>query len=114
MKSLLQWILVVSCLFSVCVVTVFGDDKKDDADTGHAAPVKEEFLKKLRNALEVTKDTIQKISDEWDIPHYPRFLKSCFMHKSAWETMKWKYMSKILKREISGEPVSFVISFSGR
>ena len=73
----------------------------------------EQFTNRLHQALETTGRLIQKISDEWDIPNYPKFLKSCFMHKSAWETMKWKYMWKILQREITKEKVTFVISFTG-
>lgn len=76
-------------------------------------PASEEFVTKLKKSLEITDRLLQKISDEWDIPNYPKFLKSCFMHKSAWETMKWKYMSKILKREIDNTKEKFVISFSG-
>lgn len=87
--------------------------------TNHAqakenAPPSEAFLEKLKKALDKTDSLIKKISDEWDIPHYPKFLKSCFMHKSAWETMKWKYMSKILEKEMHEDhKVAFTISFSG-
>lgn len=110
MKSLLFSFVCCLILWDISnsYVSIRADDNKE-----HAAP-SDSFLNKLKNALEVTKDSIKKISDEWEIPNYPRFLKSCFMHKSAWEIMKWKYMRKILEKEITKNHVAFVISFSGR
>lgn len=35
----------------------------------------------LDNAITVTKRSIENIYNEWQIDKYPKFLKSCYMHK---------------------------------
>jgi hypothetical protein len=74
----------------------------------------EKFKEKLAAALNVTKNSVKEIANEWQISKYPKFLKSAFMHKSAWETMKWKFMKKILTQQVTGKQQAFVASFSGR
>ena len=72
------------------------------------------FLSKLREAQIVNNRSIESIYNEWSISEYPLFLKSCFMHKSSWEIMKFKLMSRIISAFESKEKKSFVISFMGR
>jgi hypothetical protein len=68
----------------------------------------------LESAIAKTKEIIKGLATEWEIANYPNFLKSCFMHKSSWDTMKNKYLEKILNAIISGKSQSFVVSFTGR
>lgn len=75
---------------------------------------KEDLQAKLTTALATSKAAVASIAKEWQIEKYPYFLKSCFMHKSSWEVMKWKYMVKILKSAINKKNEKFVISFTGR
>lgn len=72
------------------------------------------FLSKLREAQVVNNRSIESIYNEWSVREYPLFLKSCFMHKSSWEIMKFKLMSRIISAFESKEKKSFVISFLGR
>lgn len=72
------------------------------------------FLSKLREAQTVNNRSIESIYNEWSVREYPLFLKSCFMHKSSWEIMKFKLMSRIISAFESKEKKSFVISFLGR
>ncbi len=74
----------------------------------------EELKTKLKSALEKTTTTIHSLEKEWAISNYPNFLKSCYMHKSSWEVMKWKYMMKILNAAVNQKKEKFVISFTGR
>ena len=81
----------------------------------------------LQEALHVVELSINTIYDRWKVGEYPKFLKSCFMHKSSWDLMKLKFVSKIIaaheqqhtlsgqenKHELSSSPVSFVMSFLG-
>ena len=83
----------------------------------------------LQHALHVLEHSINTIYDRWKVAEYPKFLKSCSMHKSAWDLMKLKFVSKIIaaheqqqhslspgnndhKHEIAS-PVSFIMSFLG-
>jgi hypothetical protein len=74
----------------------------------------EELKSKLKAALDKTTTTLESLSKEWEISQYPNFLKSCYMHKSSWEVMKWKYMMKILNAAVNQKKEKFVISFTGR
>ncbi len=73
-----------------------------------------ELQTKLTTALATSKGVLDSLRKEWQIEKYPYFLKSCFMHKSSWEVMKWKYMVKILNAAINKKNEKFVISFTGR
>lgn len=41
-------------------------------------------------------DAIGTIYKDWQIANYPKFLRSCFMYKSAWDGMKLKIESKLV------------------
>lgn len=90
----------------LCLLVIFNDNIVSSSN--------EEFLLKLQNALVVTNQTIASIHDEWKIDEYPLFLKSCFMHKSSWEIMKFKFMGRIIAAFEAKERKNFVISFLGR
>lgn len=96
---MLVWSLVLLIAF---LGAVLGNVKKEDLQA------------KLTTALATSKASIESIRKEWQVDKYPLFLKSCFMHKSSWEVMKWKYMSKILQSAINQKNEKFVISFTGR
>jgi hypothetical protein len=74
----------------------------------------EALVEKLAKAIEITTAKIQDIHKEWDISNYPNFLKTCSMHKTSLEIMKWKYMKKIVDAHTKGDKVKFVASFTGR
>jgi len=69
--------------------------------------------KLLSTAINKTQELIQSIHDEWEIGKYPNFLKSCFMHRSSWEMMQYKYMQRLLLAMTTNKPQKFVISFTG-
>ena len=98
-ENMLVWSLVLLIAF---LGAVLGNVKKEDLQA------------KLTTALATSKASIESIRKEWQVDKYPLFLKSCFMHKSSWEVMKWKYMSKILQSAINQKNEKFVISFTGR
>lgn len=79
--------------------------------------VNEEFIAKMEAAKAATSDAIHNIRSEWQVDLYPNFLKSCSMHKSAWEFMKNKLMQRILEHEVPATKATarkeFVISFLG-
>lgn len=75
---------------------------------------KNEFTAKLKGASNIAETIIQSIYNEWKIDKYPKFLKSCFMHKSSWELMKLKFMYVILSAEETQQSKDFIISFLGR
>lgn len=75
--------------------------------------INDEILAKIHKSMEATNKSIDAISTEWSIKEYPNFLKSCFMHKSSWDIMKFKYKARILDAYMSNIPTSFVISFTG-
>jgi len=81
----------------------------------YAVALNEDFIKRVDSALLVTKDSLDSIYKEWDIGHYPLFLRSCFMHKLAWEQMKLKFQHRMLAaaKTDKKEPTKFVISFTG-
>jgi hypothetical protein len=80
----------------------------------HSTVSHEEMLKILDNAKTVTESAIKAIYDEWEVDKYPNFLKSCSMHKSGYELMKMKLMSRILSsNEVPGHKGTFVASFLG-
>lgn len=54
---------------------------------------------------------LNMISDEWKIETFPKFLKSCQMHKSSWEIFKLKLARKIADEDPKHK--KFVISFMG-
>lgn len=74
----------------------------------------EDFVAKLQTTAEKTDQIITSIFKEWEVDKYPNFLKSCFMHKSSWEIMKFKLMDKIISAQLSGTPKPLKISFMGR
>ncbi len=74
----------------------------------------EEFVKKLDASSTKTEATLKSILTEWSVKDYPNFLKSCFMHKSSWEIMKYKMMQRVLSANLSKSRKSFVASFLGR
>ncbi len=74
----------------------------------------EEFIKKLGLSSTKTEVSLKSLLEEWHVKEYPNFLKSCFMHKSSWEIMKYKFMHKILSANLSKTKKSFVASFLGR
>lgn len=74
----------------------------------------EDVLKVLENAKPIVETAIKAIYDEWEIDKYPNFLKSLSMHKSGYELMKSKFMSRILSsNKVPGQKGSFVASFLG-
>lgn len=76
--------------------------------------INEDQVKKLESAMVVVTKAIEVIDAEWSVHQYPLFLKSCSMHKSAWDMMKYKYSQRILSQFTKNTRVSFVISFLGR
>jgi len=90
--------------FIICLQTFHRADGLDN----------EAFIIKMKNALKVTNETIDSIYSEWKVAEYPLFLKSCFMHKSSWEIMKFKLMGRIIAAFESKESKPFVVSFLGR
>lgn len=74
----------------------------------------EEFVKKVDAGLAATKERIDEISKQWDIEHYPAFLRTCAMHKASLEVLKWKFMKKALEAHIHAKQGKFVVSFTGR
>lgn len=90
-------IVVVACLYSA-LVAADGNDMTATIEKG----------------IEHTKERIAALHQEWEISNYPNFLKSCFMHKSSWETMKYKYLEKLLLAITTSKKQSFVASFTGR
>jgi hypothetical protein len=97
---LISWICVL--LACCCFQLVLCDD------------VDAVLRQKFQRALAKTKDSIRSLAEEWQIAKYPNFLKSCYMHKSSWETMKFKFMVKALSAAVSKHKESFVVSFTGR
>lgn len=81
---------------------------------GAVSGLNEEFVKKLEAGLEQAKGRIEEISKTWEIDHYPNFLKTCSMHKTSLEILKWKYMRKILSAHMHNKREKFVVSFTGR
>ena len=79
----------------------------------------EVFVKNLKNAKELVSVSIMNISNIWEIEKYPKFLKSCQMHKSSWIEMKLRFMSIIVSSSLHREKQhedfekNFVISFTG-
>lgn len=77
----------------------------------------DDFLQKLKAAKHFAQDKTENILEEWQVSKYPGFLKSCFMHKSAWELLKLRYTDKIIRALNNTfstavmEP--FVVSFLG-
>lgn len=86
------------CLICVCKIVV---------------GVNEQFIEKLALAKNVTDVEIEKIYQEWAIKDYPNFLKSCSMHKSSWELMKYKLILKILSAHTTASSQDYVLSFLG-
>ena len=82
--------------------------------TGLIEGSNEAFITKLKSAMTVANSSIDGIYKEWSINEYPLFLKSCFMHKSSWEIMKFKLMGRIISAFELKTKKSFVISFLGR
>jgi hypothetical protein len=74
----------------------------------------EDFAKKLELSLSKTELALKSILTEWDVKDYPNFLKSCFMHKSSWEIMKYKLMQRLLSASVVKTRKNFVVSFLGR
>ena len=72
------------------------------------------LIEKIDKAINIAKNQIAAIHKEWQIDTYPNFLKSCFMHKSSWEILKYKYLERLLDAAVSKTPKKFVASFSGR
>jgi hypothetical protein len=76
--------------------------------------INEEYTKKLEAAFAKVTASVLDINKEWSINLYPAFLKTCAMHKSSWEVLKYKYMKKILSVLHSKTRGKFVASFLGR
>jgi hypothetical protein len=64
-------------------------------------------------AIGIAKAQIASIHKKWKVDSYPNFLKSCFMHRSSWEILKYKYLDRMLDSIVSNSPKKFVASFSG-
>ena len=79
-----------------------------------AQSLNENLLTKLDNAGIVTKKSIDFIYSKWQIDKFPYFLKSCYMHKTAWEMLKLRFQKKILAAMSTSKAQRFVISFTGR
>ena len=80
-----------------------------------ASALNEEFEKKLSSASAKAEEAITSIYNEWEVGKYPKFLKSCYMHKVSWELLKLKFQKKIVDAaESSAGKSNFVISFLGR
>ncbi len=76
--------------------------------------INDEVIKKLEISMSKTETALKSILEEWNVKDYPNFLKSCFMHKSSWEIMKYKLMNRVLSANLSKSRKSFVASFLGR
>ena len=74
----------------------------------------EELIKKLTSASDKTQSALKGLLNEWSVKEYPNFLKSCFMHKSSWEIMKYKFMHRVLSASVSNSRKTFIASFLGR
>jgi hypothetical protein len=74
----------------------------------------EDILKMLTTSSEIITASIEKINNKWDIKSYPAFLKSCAMHKTSWDIMKYKYILKIANAIRTKTREQWVISFLGR
>lgn len=72
------------------------------------------IFEKVDHAIKVAKEQIAALHQEWEVDKYPNFLKSCFMHKSSWEILKYKYLDRLLQSIVTQKPQKFVASFSGR
>jgi hypothetical protein len=81
---------------------------------GVGLAMNEDFVKKLDLSSSKTELALKAILKEWDVKDYPNFLKSCFMHKSSWEIMKYKLMQRVLTASVSKTRKNFVASFLGR
>jgi len=79
--------------------------------------VNEEFVAKMEAAKTATSNAIHNIRSEWQVDLYPNFLKSCSMHKSAWDFMKNRFMQRILEHVVDSTKATarreFVITFLG-
>ena len=116
---MMRWIGIVG----IFLLAVPGS-RTERSNTASSSSIKR-LENQLQQALHVLELSINTIYDRWKVAEYPKFLKSCSMHKSAWDLMKLKFVSKIIaaheqhsvsagndhKNEIS--PVSFVMSFLG-
>lgn len=77
------------------------------------------LLDNLKVARNIVTNQLQNISTIWEIEKYPKFLKSCQMHKSSWVEMKLRFMSIIVssaiydQKKLSDDSNKFVISFTG-
>jgi len=72
------------------------------------------FENKLKYGKLQAYDQIQIIRTEWQIDSFPRFLKSCQMHKVSWDMMRLRFMEIILRSYIHPHMASsFIISFLG-
>eukprot|EP01040_Poterioochromonas_malhamensis_P018600 gene18600-21756_t len=71
------------------------------------------IFEKVDNAIKLAKEQIAALHKEWEVDKYPNFLKSCFMHKSSWEILKYKYLDRLLQSIMTQKPQKFVASFSG-
>lgn len=74
----------------------------------------EDFVKKITSASDKTQSALKGLLNEWSVKEYPNFLKSCFMHKSSWEVMKYKFMHRVLSASVGNTRKSFIASFLGR
>lgn len=74
----------------------------------------ESIIARVDKAIGIAKAQIASIHKKWNVDSYPNFLKSCFMHRSSWEILKYKYLDRMLDSIVSNSPKKFVASFSGR
>lgn len=68
----------------------------------------------LSNGLTKTDSTLKQISDKWEIPNFPNFLRSVAMTHTSWEVLKLKYQRKILNALLNeNDKTKFIITFTG-
>lgn len=98
--------------FIICLSLIFvKSSKKKSYDRLTLAQLKHKINSGIISKVEAS---LQRLSKEWEIDRYPKFLKTCFMEEAAWDTMKWKYIAKILEKERSPtSDVFFTFSFTG-
>lgn len=96
-KMMMVSLAIILCFFTLQHV------RGEDADTVA-------LISKLQRSRDIADTAIRRIYIDWDIEHYPKFLKSCYMNKGAWELLKLKFTKKIISTDSSS---TFIISFLG-
>jgi hypothetical protein len=56
---------------------------------------------------------LRRLSDRWDIEHYPNFLRATYMSKSSWGRFSSKMEKKLLLASIGRRATNLTLSFTG-